>query len=95
MQVEVEIDLNAAANARNLYANRKANLVKQQKTLDANEKAFKAAEKRAAQQLSKVLRRVLKAQHNLLVIHVRFIRSLYADRWMVLLFKHAIRTLIS
>ena len=53
-QVEVEIDLNAAANARNLYANRKANLVKQQKTLDANEKAFKAAEKKATLSLNKV-----------------------------------------
>ncbi|KAK9857575.1 hypothetical protein WJX84_011908 [Apatococcus fuscideae] len=52
-RVEVEIDLNAAANARNLYANRKANLVKQQKTLDANEKALKAAERRATQQMSK------------------------------------------
>lgn len=53
-QVKVEIDLNAAANARNLYANRKANLVKQQKTLDANEKAFKAAEKKATLSLNKV-----------------------------------------
>lgn len=50
----MEIDLNAAANARNLYANRKANLVKQQKTLDANERAFKAAEKKATLQLNKV-----------------------------------------
>ncbi|KAK9841572.1 hypothetical protein WJX74_008143 [Apatococcus lobatus] len=61
-RVEVEIDINAAANARNLYANRKANLVKQQKTLDANDKAFKAAEKKATQQLNKVAKSAVNVQ---------------------------------
>ena len=40
VQVEVDLDHNAYANARLHYAKRKQHLIKQQKTLDANEKAF-------------------------------------------------------
>ena len=40
MQVEVDLDHNAYANARLHYGKRKQHLIKQQKTLDANEKAF-------------------------------------------------------
>ena len=40
VQVEVDLDHNAYANARLHYGKRKQHLIKQQKTLDANEKAF-------------------------------------------------------
>ena len=40
VQVEVDLDQNAYANARLHYGKRKQHLIKQQKTLDANEKAF-------------------------------------------------------
>ena len=54
LQVELDLDFNAYANARAHYEKRKQHMVKQQKTVDANEKALKAAEKRAQQQLSQV-----------------------------------------
>lgn len=53
-QVELDLDFNAYANARAHYEKRKQHLVKQQKTVDANEKALKAAEKKAQHQLSQV-----------------------------------------
>lgn len=54
LQVELDLDFNAYANARAHYEKRKQHMVKQQKTVDANEKALKAAEKKAQQQLSQV-----------------------------------------
>ncbi|KAK9805687.1 hypothetical protein WJX72_012021 [[Myrmecia] bisecta] len=53
-KVEVDLEFNAYANARMHYENRKQRVVKQQKTIDANQKALKAAEKRALLQLSQV-----------------------------------------
>ena len=53
-QVELDLDFNAYANARAHYEKRKQHMVKQQKTVDANEKALKAAEKKAQHQLSQV-----------------------------------------
>ena len=53
-QVELDLDFNAYSNARAHYEKRKQHMVKQQKTVDANEKALKAAEKKAQQQLSQV-----------------------------------------
>ncbi|KAL0022374.1 hypothetical protein WJX77_005710 [Trebouxia sp. C0004] len=53
-KVELDLDFNAYANARIHYEKRKQHMVKQQKTVDANEKALKAAEKKAQQQLSQV-----------------------------------------
>ena len=53
-QVEVDLDLNAHANARTLHADRKARSVKQAKTLAANTRALKVAEKKAQAQLSQV-----------------------------------------
>ncbi|KAL0030916.1 hypothetical protein WJX79_000862 [Trebouxia sp. C0005] len=53
-KVELDLDFNAYANARIHYEKRKQHIVKQQKTVDANEKALKAAEKKAQQQLSQV-----------------------------------------
>ncbi|KAL3145238.1 hypothetical protein ABBQ32_000984 [Trebouxia sp. C0010 RCD-2024] len=53
-KVELDLDFNAYANARAHYEKRKQHMVKQQKTVDANEKALKAAEKKASQQLSQV-----------------------------------------
>ena len=52
--MELDLDFNAYANARAHYEKRKQHMVKQQKTVDANEKALKAAEKKAQQQLSQV-----------------------------------------
>ena len=54
LQVELDLGFNAYANARAHYDKRKQHMVKQQKTVDANEKALKAAEKKAQQQLSQV-----------------------------------------
>ncbi len=54
LKVELDLDFNAYANARIHYEKRKQHIVKQQKTVDANEKALKAAEKKAQQQLSQV-----------------------------------------
>ena len=53
-QVEVDLALNAHANARWHHELRKKHLGKLRKTLDANAKAFKAAEKRTNTQLVKV-----------------------------------------
>jgi len=47
LQVELDLDFNAYANARIHYEKRKQHIVKHQKTVDANEKALKAAEKKA------------------------------------------------
>lgn len=52
MQVEVDLDLNAYANARRHFEQRRAHATKQAKTVAANEKALKAAEKKAEKQLS-------------------------------------------
>ncbi|EFN57403.1 hypothetical protein CHLNCDRAFT_57209 [Chlorella variabilis] len=58
-KVEVDLGLSAHANARTYYDSRRKHQargagVKQQKTLDANQKALKAAEKKAQQQLKQV-----------------------------------------
>ena len=53
-QVEVDLALNAHANARWHHELRKKHLGKLQKTVDANAKAFKAAEKRTNTQLVQV-----------------------------------------
>lgn len=52
--MELDLDFNAYANARAHYEKRKQHMVKQQKTVNANEKALKAAEKKAQHQLSQV-----------------------------------------
>jgi chromosome segregation ATPase len=54
--VEVDIGLNAYANARAHYEARRKRLDKHAKTLEANRSAFKAAEKKAEKQLSQVQR---------------------------------------
>ncbi|KAL4420985.1 hypothetical protein ABPG77_001304 [Micractinium sp. CCAP 211/92] len=53
-RVEVDLGLSAHANARAYYDSRRKHQVKQQKTLDANQKALKAAEKKAQAQLKQV-----------------------------------------
>ena len=53
-QVEVDIDLSAHANARRWFEQKKKHAVKQDKTMAAHEKAFKAAEKKTQQQLAQV-----------------------------------------
>lgn len=53
-QVEVDIDLSAHANARHWFEQKKKHAVKQEKTVAAHEKAFKAAEKKTQQQLAQV-----------------------------------------
>jgi hypothetical protein len=60
--VEVDLALNAYANARAHYEARKRHQVKQQKTLDAHARALKAAEKKTTQQLSQVSLRCTLAQ---------------------------------
>ncbi|KAK9837244.1 hypothetical protein WJX81_001363 [Elliptochloris bilobata] len=60
--VEVDLDLNAHANARRWHGDRKARTAKQAKTLDANTRALKVAEKKAQAQLTKV-RAVATVQH--------------------------------
>ncbi|GAB4824054.1 hypothetical protein N2152v2_011100 [Parachlorella kessleri] len=50
-KVEVDLGLSAHANARAYYDSRRKHQTKQAKTLGANEKALKAAEKKAQQQL--------------------------------------------
>ncbi len=52
--MEVDLALNAHANARWHHELRKKHLGKLQKTVDANAKAFKAAEKRTNTQLVQV-----------------------------------------
>ena len=53
--MDVDLDLNAYANARVHFDSRKAHASKQAKTEAAAEKALAAAEKKAAVQLSQVL----------------------------------------
>lgn len=53
-QVEVDLGMNAAANARVRHEARKRAAAKQRKTLAANEKALAAAEKRTTVQLAQV-----------------------------------------
>lgn len=50
----MDLDLNAHANARRWHGDRKARSAKQAKTLDANTRALRVAEKKAQAQLSKV-----------------------------------------
>ena len=52
--MEVDLDLNAYANARVHFEQRRAHATKQAKTVAANEKALKAAEKKAEKQLAQV-----------------------------------------
>lgn len=54
MQVEVDLDMNAHANARAWHGDRKARTVKQQKTIEANKRALAVADKKVQIQLSKV-----------------------------------------
>ena len=56
MQVEVDLDMNAHANARAWHGDRKARTVKQHKTIAANKKALAVADKKVQIQLSKVHR---------------------------------------
>ena len=53
-QVELDLDMNAHANARAWHGDRKARTVKQQKTIEANKKALAVADKKVQIQLSKV-----------------------------------------
>lgn len=53
-QVEVDLGLNAAANARVRHEARKHHTAKQRRTVEANARALAAAEKRTAQQLAQV-----------------------------------------
>ena len=53
-QVTVDLSLTAHSNATQHYLTRKKHVVKQQKTLAANEQALKAAEKKAQAQLLQV-----------------------------------------
>ena len=55
-QVEVDLDMNAHANARAWHGDRKARTVKQHKTIEANKKALAVADKKVQIQLSKVHR---------------------------------------
>ncbi|KAK9797102.1 hypothetical protein WJX73_010610 [Symbiochloris irregularis] len=50
--VEVDLDMNAFANARRHFEQRRVHATKQAKTLAANSKALQAAEKKAEQQLA-------------------------------------------
>lgn len=54
LQVEIDLDLNAHANARVHFETRRGKATKQQKTLEQNEKALRAAEKTAQQKLTQV-----------------------------------------
>lgn len=54
-QVEVDLALSAHANARRWYELKKRQESKQEKTVTAHEKAFKAAERKTRLQLSQVL----------------------------------------
>lgn len=55
-QVEVDLALSAHANARRWYEQKKKQESKQEKTVTAHEKAFKAAERKTRQQLSQVVK---------------------------------------
>lgn len=54
VQVEVDLALSAHANARRWYEQKKKQESKQEKTVTAHEKAFKAAERKTRIQLSQV-----------------------------------------
>lgn len=54
-KVEVDLALSAHANARRWYELKKKQESKQEKTMTAHEKAFKAAEKKTRLQLSQVV----------------------------------------
>ena len=53
-QVEVDLAFSAHANARRWYEQKKKQETKQEKTVTAHEKAFKAAERKTRLQLSQV-----------------------------------------
>lgn len=53
-QVEVDLGLNAASNARVRHEARKRHTAKQRRTVEANARALAAAEKRTTQQLAQV-----------------------------------------
>ncbi len=53
-RVELNLDLSAYANARTFYEARRKQLDKQSRTLAANDRALKQAEKKAALQLKQV-----------------------------------------
>jgi hypothetical protein len=52
--VEIDLDLNAYANARAHYESKKAKSAKQQKTVEQNARALVAAEKTAQLKLTQV-----------------------------------------
>jgi hypothetical protein len=52
--VEVDLALSAHANARHWFDQKKRHAIKQEKTVAAHDKAFKAAEKKTQQQLAQV-----------------------------------------
>lgn len=52
--MEIDLDLNAYANARAHYESRKAKAAKQQKTVEQNARALQAAEKTAQLKLTQV-----------------------------------------
>ena len=54
-KVEVDLALSAHANARRWYELKKKQESKQEKTITAHEKAFKAAERKTRLQLNQVL----------------------------------------
>lgn len=55
-KVEVDLALSAHANARRWYEQKKKQESKQEKTVTAHEKAFKAAERKTRLQLNQVVR---------------------------------------
>lgn len=55
-QVEVDLALSAHANARRWYEQKKKQESKQEKTVTAHEKAFKAAERKTRLQLNQVVK---------------------------------------
>lgn len=59
-QVEVDLALSAHANARRWYELKKRQETKQEKTVKAHNKAFKAAEKKTRLQLAQVFYRPYK-----------------------------------
>lgn len=59
IQVEVDLGMNAAANARARHEVRKKAVVKQRKTVEANAKALAAAEQKTASTLAQVTTRVM------------------------------------
>jgi hypothetical protein len=54
VQVEVDLGMNAAANARARHEVRKRAVAKQRKTVEANARALAAAEQKAASTLAQV-----------------------------------------